>query len=230
MKVISVVNVKGGAGKTTIATNVGTALAAEGKKVMLVDTVNKQESALAFSQIRNANDDLAQISTIYMPAPLLLKNIQNYDNFDYIIIDAGAGDNELMRAAVLLSKYGMLLMPVRYGAYDLWATEVTLEVLRDLRSMLPGYEKNYLLLNKVVTNKKMKIINAAAPTLQEYCDKYDVKILKSQLGDRIAFNESSYYGMNVIEYAKEEKNSIKAAAELRALVEEIKDILSEGDY
>lgn len=32
MKVISVVNVKGGAGKTTIATNVGTALAAEGKK------------------------------------------------------------------------------------------------------------------------------------------------------------------------------------------------------
>ena len=71
MKVISVVNVKGGAGKTTIATNVGTALAAEGKKVMLVDTDNKQESALAFSQIRNANDDLAQVSTIYMPAPLL---------------------------------------------------------------------------------------------------------------------------------------------------------------
>ena len=58
---------------------------------------------------------------------------------------------------------------------------------------------------------------------------YDVKILKSQLGDRIAFNESSYYGMNVIEYAKEEKNSIKAAAELRALVEEIKEILSDGD-
>ena len=53
MKVISVVNVKGGAGKTTIATNVGTALASEGKKVMLVDTDNKQESALAFSQIRH---------------------------------------------------------------------------------------------------------------------------------------------------------------------------------
>lgn len=227
MIVISVVNVKGGAGKTTIATNLGTALASSGKKVMLVDTDNKQESALAFSQIRNANDALAQISTIYMPAPLLLRNIQNYDNFDYIIIDAGAGDNELMRAAVLLSKYGMLLIPVRFGAYDLWATEVTLDVLRDLRSMLPGYEKNYLLLNKVVTNKKMHIINAAGPTLQEYCKKYDVKILNAQLGDRIAFNESSYYGMNVIEYAKERKNAIKAATELRALVEEVKEILGD---
>ena len=143
MKVISVVNVKGGAGKTTIATNVGTALAAEGKKVMLVDTDNKQESALAFSQIRNANDDLAQISTIYMPAPLLLKNIQNYDNFDYIIIDAGAGDNELMRAAVLLSKYGMLLMPVRYGAYDLWATEVTLRIPGESDRGRLGYQIHY---------------------------------------------------------------------------------------
>ena len=88
MKVISVVNTKGGTGKSTIATNVATALAEENNKVLLIDTDKKQESALAFSQIRNENPELADISAIAVPVKSLYKDIKNYSNFEYIVIDA----------------------------------------------------------------------------------------------------------------------------------------------
>ena len=62
MKVISIVNTKGGAGKSTIAVNLATALAQEGYKVVLLDTDKKQESSLSFAQIRNTDKRLADIA------------------------------------------------------------------------------------------------------------------------------------------------------------------------
>lgn len=100
MNVISVVNSKGGTGKTTISVNVATRLAMLGKKVLLVDMDEKQNSSLKVVEIRNGNADLSPISAVTMKAKSLFKDIQNYSNFDFIVVDAGAGDNELTRATV----------------------------------------------------------------------------------------------------------------------------------
>lgn len=229
MQVISVVNTKGGAGKSTIATNIVTRLAQENKKVLLIDTDKKQESAIAFAQIRNENKALADIAVISVPVPSLFKDIRNYANFDYVVIDAGAGDNELVRSAILCSSYGMLLIPVQPAAYDLWATEDTLKLLDSCRNMLPGFDKNYLVMNRMATNDRIKIMGDMRSSIAELCQQYDVSVLSTELHDRIAYKEAICYGMNVVEYAEIKKDAEKAACELQMLADEVLTVLNEQE-
>ena len=227
MKVISVVNTKGGAGKSTIATNIITALAQAGHKCLLIDTDKKQESSMAFAQIRNGYEDLADIAAIAIPYKSLYKDITQYNNFDYIVIDAGAGDTELVRAAILCSCYGMLLIPVQPATYDLWATEDTLRILDSCRNMMPGFDKNYIVLNRMSPNKRIKVMNDIKDAMNDLCQQYDVKVLQTELYDRIAYKEAIYWGRNVIEYADKKKDAEKASAEMKKLVDEIKSILED---
>ncbi len=227
MKVISVVNTKGGTGKSTIAVNLATALAQEKKKVLLIDTDAKQESSLSFIQIRNENDNLAPVSCVAIPTKSIWKDIKTYDNFDYIVIDAGAGDNALVRAAILCSLYGMLLIPVQPAAYDLWATEDTLQILEDCRTYYDDFNHNYLLLNRISNNAKMHITAESKESLKKLCSEYDLKVLSTELRDRVAYKEAVIAGMNVSEFVAQKKDAAKASEELANLVAEVKQILGD---
>ena len=88
MKVISILNTKGGVGKTTIATNLAVMFAREQKKVLLVDS-DHQGSSSDFRATRVNNQTVAQFTATQIQSPTLHEDIPNF-NFDYIIIDVGA--------------------------------------------------------------------------------------------------------------------------------------------
>lgn len=229
MQTISIINTKGGTGKSTIATNVATALAQEGKKVLLVDTDGRQQSSMSFAQIRADESKLANISAISLPYKTLFKDIRSYENFDFIVIDAGAGDGEVVRSAIFCGTYGMVLIPVQPSGYDLWATQDTLELLQACRQIV-DIDKAYIMLNRMPSNKQVKMVSDVKESVEELRKQYDVKMLSTEFVDRVAFKEAICIGRNVNEYREIEKDkSIKASLELSDLVKEIKNILQKQE-
>lgn len=233
MQVISVVNTKGGAGKSTIATNLATSLAMKGKRVLIIDTDKRQNSALSFAQIRNANTELADIASMAMPVPNIFKDIRNhsYDNFDYVVIDAGAGDNKLVRDAILCGSYGMLLIPAPLATFDYWATNDTFDIIDECRPMFPdSFNNNYIVFNNVPTNDRMINKREVEKNFRELCVERDIKIVDSIIYNRIAYQEAVNYGMNTIEYTKfKKKEAWKAGREVECLTEEVLRILNGVD-
>ena len=232
MKVISIVNIKGGTGKSTIAFNIATMLADEGAKVMIVDVDKNQEACLAFAKLRskveNKDNNICHISAISIPDTTLYKDISSYQDFDYLIIDAGAGNDRLVRTAISCSTYGMLLIPLQPSLQDLWMTDATVRLLEEAKSMGIPLEKNYLVISRKPTNERINILAQVKNKIVKIATEHNIKIMKTEIGNRMAYEESTTMGLNVKEYKRYKPQAAKAADEMSTLVEEIKLICNMG--
>lgn len=226
MKVISVVNTKGGAGKTTISINLAIELANMGKKVIIFDTDGNQKSSFTSIEIRNADPELTAVSAIPIPSASIYRDVQKYDNFDYIIIDAGAGDTRIVRAVIAAAHFGILLIPVQPTGVDVWGTEDTLNLVRDCRETGIDLPNVYLLYNQMPINRQSRITKDAKEPVEKFCEKYEVKILKNRIHDRVIYKECVTNGMSAAEYAKFVKHKgYEAGAEIDAVLDEVIEIL-----
>lgn len=212
MKVISVVNQKGGVGKSTIACNIAVNAVLDGKKTLLIDA-DPQGSSLSFRAIRQT-DDLKAVS---ITQPTIHKDIGDFENFDLVIIDAGGRDNTLFRSAVTAASKGILLIPVLPSQYDIWAAEDTFKILKEARVYVDI--EAYAVFNQTIQNTT--ISKEAKEALEELTAESNIKILDTVLFSRVDYKKSIGQGLGVVEYQPKGK----AAEEMNNLYNEIKAIL-----
>ena len=101
--------IKGGTGKTTIATNLA-ALRARTHDVLLVDA-DEQESATIFTGIRKSErPDLPQFTSVILRDEQVRRELERLaDKYDDVVIDTGGRDTRSQRAG--LSIADMLILP-----------------------------------------------------------------------------------------------------------------------
>lgn len=231
MKVISIVNTKGGAGKTTIAVNLAIELANQGKRIVIFDTDGNQKSSFVAIENRNENPKLTAVSVVSITSASIYRDVQNYESFDYVIIDAGAGDTRIVRAVIASAHFGILLIPVVSSGLDVWGTEDTLKLVRDCRETGIDLPNVYLVNNKMPINKNSRIAQEAKEPIKQLCEQYQVKVLANQIHDRIIFRECITNGMSATEYSKQVKyKGYEAGIEINAVLEEVLNILEENNY
>lgn len=203
--IISLLNQKGGVGKTTLAVHLATALAKRGARVLMVDA-DPQGSGLDWSASRTGDSLFPVIGlpkpTIHRELPILAAD------YTHVIIDGPPRVYDVARSAIMASD--LVLIPVQPSPYDVWAAKEIVDLLSEATAFKENLKRAFVINRKIVNT-------AIGRDVTEALAEYDLPVLKSEICQRVSFAESAAQGQTVLETDPE---SI-ASREISALVKEV---------
>jgi chromosome partitioning protein len=209
---IAVVTQKGGAGKTTLATNLAVALAEDGGKVLLIDA-DRQRTALDWFAVRSEGDHDGKVTVVAIDNDTIHKQIENLAaGYDHVVIDGPPRAEKVDRSAIMAAD--LVLVPVQPSSADVWAAETTIKLVEEGRTFRPTLGAA-LVVNRKIPNTVL------GKAVLELLREFPMETLKSTVGQRVVFAESLGRGGSVIEDAPHGT----AAEEIRALVSELRDLM-----
>ena len=138
--IISVINLKGGVGKTTIAVNLAVAFAHRGKKVCIIDTDKEQLSAVKWSGQRD--DDKPTVSVITVGEKLVREVQTHAKNFDIVILDGSPQLGELANNTLIVSD--LVIVPVANSVLEFWSMDNFAERFKQAQQLKEGVGGNII--------------------------------------------------------------------------------------
>ena len=209
MKVIAVLNQKGGSGKTTIATHLTRALQLQGSSVLLVDS-DKQGSARDWSAVNESNP----VTVIGLDRPTLDRDLKNISDKDFVVIDGSPQATDLAVSAIKAADF--VLIPVQPSPYDIWATSDLVDLVKQRIEMTDNKLKSAFVVSRAIKNTKI------GSEVSEVLIEYGLPVLNAKIVQRIAYPNSAAIGKTVFET---ESKTSDAVAEMNALATEVKSYL-----
>ena len=205
MHVVAVLNYKGGSGKTTIATNLATAFDQRGDRVALIDADPQKTATEWASRGDDTPPTFQATSELHENVPALS------DSFDVAIIDGAPRMTELATSAVKAAD--LVLVPVQPSGADLWAAEDVLTIIKE-RQKVSGGPHAAFVISRAVTRTNL------ADTVRDALASHEADTLDAFTGHRVAYAEALGAGLSVLDMGG------KAADEVRALADEVTDLLN----
>jgi chromosome partitioning protein len=148
MRVIAVLNQKGGAGKTTIATHLARALQLDGADVLLVDS-DPQGSARDWAAVREDQP----VPVVGLDRPTIERDLKSIAQKDYVIIDGAPQAHDLAVSALKAAHF--ILIPVQPSPYDIWATSDLVDLVKQRMELTEGQLKAAFLISRAIRNTKL---------------------------------------------------------------------------
>lgn len=214
MQVIAVAGQKGGAGKTTLAVNLAEAFRLAGRRVLLVDT-DPQGSARIWADVAGEAGRTEAVPVLGTGGPALRNTLRGLEgSAELVVIDTPPRMAAEAKAAMAVAH--LVLVPLAPGHTDVWALAKTLEVLTEVQAIRPdGGPPARAVLNRV--DRRTGLSQA----LPEAATSAGMQVLKTELGNRVAYAEAVGAGESVASYDQ----GGKAAQEIEALRAEVEGLL-----
>ena len=131
--ILVVGNIKGGVGKTLLATNIAAVLAKRGDDVLLIDG-DDQASASTFAQIRADQPGHAGFATIQLQGAAIRQEMKRLrEKYRHIVIDVGGRDTGSLRAALTVGD--AILIPFQPRSVDLWVAGMIAGLVEEARQV-----------------------------------------------------------------------------------------------
>lgn len=187
-----VINPKGGSGKTTIATNLASAFAADGMASAILD-YDPQASSLAWIRLRSPQAPKIHGANA---APQRTSRLRSIDmhvpaSTRHVVIDAPAGASGLLLQD-LLARADAIVVPVGPSAIDIHATA---NFVRDL--LLTGRIRSRNIRLGVVANRVRSSMPVYQP-LERFLGSLSLPLL-ARLGDSDVYLRAAESGVGIFE-------------------------------
>lgn len=211
-KVIALLNQKGGAGKTTLATHLAGEFVMQGHRVTLLDA-DPQGSALDWAQ-RRAQSGHGRLygvfglarDSLHQEAPQIALQA------DFVVIDGPPRVAALARSALLAAD--LVLIPVQPSAYDVWASHEMVQLITEARVFRPQLRAAFVINRRVVGTVIGREARAALAD-------QPFPVLQVEVSQRIVFADSVAAGRLAFEVAPH----CAAAREIAALAQAVREML-----
>jgi chromosome partitioning protein len=214
-RIITVVNQKGGSGKTTTAMQLAGTLGRRKHKVLVVDA-DPQNTAIRWSASADeAAPFPASVIGLDSSGKKIHQEIRKFiDDYDFIIVDCPPSiESAIPQSALLISD--LAIIPVIPSPADLWAT-VGIKKLIELVMPLNEDLKALIVVNMCQAN--VTLSNEVSEALKEF----ELPIARTHIGQRTAFRKSAIYGQTVHALGTD---ATKAIEEVEAFATEILELL-----
>lgn len=182
MKVVSVLNQKGGSGKTTIATHLAMGLKLRGFDVVLVDS-DPQGSARDWAAVADGND----LPVIGIDRPTLERDIKALGKRDFIVIDGAPQASDLAISAIRSSD--LIVIPVQPSPYDIWAASDLVDLVKQRIDLTDGKLKAFFVISRAIKNTKI------GGEIESALLEYGLPVFKSRVCQSVLFPTSAANGV-----------------------------------
>lgn len=210
MPIICIGGIKGGSGKTTIASNLAVIRASEGKRVLLVDA-DEQRSVSDWSEHRESLGINTPWTTVQLfGSSVRLQLSKMAKDYDDVIVDTGGRDTTSQRSALTISH--IFLTPFQPRSLDVWTVGNVSSLISEVRTVNPSL-KAFSVINRGDVQGHDN--DEAADILRET---EGLIYLSPPICQRKSFSNASAEGLGVIEMKSQDK---KAIAEIMALHDQL---------
>lgn len=195
MKIISLLNSKGGVGKTTLATNLAKYLYIQKSinnknyKVLLVDA-DPQGSVRDWNEA-GCQNEVHVISADRKETLFRLPAYLKENAYDYVIIDTPGKAQEITGSAIAISD--LCLIPVQPSPYDIWASNDVVDLIKARHTVTLGQPDTFYVLNRCIPNTKI------STEVKKHLEDGEIKLFCQPIHQRVVFSETARYGKTVFD-------------------------------
>lgn len=207
--IISILNQKGGTGKTTLAVNISREYTKRNIKTLLVDT-DGQGSALRWHE--ESGGELIDLTCL--PLTTLDKDINKFKGlYSRIIVDGVPNVASKITVSSIIAA-DVVLIPVQPSPYDIWATEDLVRLIKQRIEVTEGKLKAAFVVSRRIKGTKI------GREIVDQLSSFELPIFLHGTYQRVEYSKAVQEGRTVCDMRSE------AALEIIAIVNELEEFIN----